>query len=57
MPKLQIFVLRAIVGAVFAVLITRIFYGQVNIIYATGLGIFLVGLAYVMEYFRNRRSE
>lgn len=57
MPKLQIFVLRAIVGAVFAVLITRIFYGQVNIIYATGLGIFLVGMAYVMEYFRNRRSE
>jgi uncharacterized membrane protein HdeD (DUF308 family) len=57
MPKLQIFVLRAIVGAVFGVLITRIFYGKVNIIYATGLGIFLVGMAYVMEYFRNRRSE
>jgi hypothetical protein len=57
MAKLQIFILRAVLGAVFAVLITRFFYGKVNIIYAAGLGIFLVGMAYIMEYFRNRKSE
>ncbi len=57
MVRLQIFVLRAVLGAVFGVLITRFFYGKVNIIYAVGLGIFLVGMAYVMEYFRNRKSE
>ncbi len=57
MNKLHIFVVRAVFGAVFAVIITRFFYGKVNIFYVASLGIFLVGMAYVMEYFRNRKSD
>ena len=56
MNRLNVFVIRAVVGAVFAVLLSRIFYPQANMIAITGLGFFLVGMAYVAEYFRNKKS-
>jgi hypothetical protein len=57
MAPFQIFVIRAIIGAGFAVLLIRIFYGKVQIVYAAGLAVFLVGMAYVMEYFRKKREN
>jgi Flp pilus assembly protein TadB len=57
MPPFQIFIIRAIVGAGFAVLLIRIFYGKVQVVYAAGLAVFLVGMAYVMEYFRKKRED
>ena len=56
MNNFNIFVIRAVLGAGFAVLLTRMFYGEVAIPYVIGLAVILVGLAYVAEYFRNRRS-
>ncbi len=55
--KFHIFVIRAVLGVVFAVFMTRFFYGKVNIIYVVGLAIFLVGMAYVLEYYRKRKSR
>jgi purine-cytosine permease-like protein len=57
MTKFHIFVIRAILGAVFAVILTRMFYGRVEIFYITGLAIILVGLAYFAEYLRNRKNK
>jgi hypothetical protein len=57
MNQFQIFVIRAIVGLVFAVIVTRMFYGRVNPLYVAGLAIILVGLAYFAEYLRKRRKE
>ena len=57
MTKFHIFVIRAVLGVVFAVFMTRFFYGKVNIIYVAGLAIFLVGMAYVLEYFRKRKNR
>ncbi len=57
MTKFHIFVFRAVLGAVFAVFLTRFFYSKVDINYVVGLAIFLVGMAYVLEYFRKRRSR
>jgi Flp pilus assembly protein TadB len=57
MTPFQIFIIRAIFGAGFAVLLIRIFYGKVQIVYAAGLAVFLVGMAYVMEYFRKKRQD
>jgi uncharacterized membrane protein HdeD (DUF308 family) len=57
MTAFQIFIIRTIVGAGFGVLLTRIFYGRVQIVYAAGLAVFLVGMAYVMEYFRKKREK
>ena len=54
MPRFNIFVIRAILGAAFAVFMTRFFFGRVEPIYVIGLAIFIVGMAYVSEYFRNR---
>jgi hypothetical protein len=56
MNNFHIFIIRAVFGAVFAVVLTRIFYGKVEIIYVAGLGIFLVGMAYILEYFRKKRG-
>ncbi len=57
MTAFQIFIIRAIFGAGFSVLLIRIFYGKVQIVYAAGLAVFLVGMAYVMEYFRKKREK
>ncbi len=57
MNPLQIFVIRAVIGLVFAVLLTRMFYGRIDPMYIAGLAIILVGLAYFSEYLRKRRSK
>jgi len=49
--------MRAILGAGFAVLLTRFFYPGADAIYVAGLGVFLCGMAYVMDYFRNRKKS
>jgi len=55
--RFQIFVIRAIVGAVFAVVVTRMFYGRVHPAYVAGLAVILVGLASFAEYLRQRKSR
>ena len=53
----QRFVIRAILGLVFAVIATRMFYGQIAIPKILGLAIILVGLAYFAEYLRHRKKR
>ena len=53
----QTFILRAILGAVFAVVISRFFYPRANLYYVAGLGVILVGLAYFAEYLRVKRTN
>jgi uncharacterized membrane protein HdeD (DUF308 family) len=53
----QRFVIRAILGLVFAVIATRMFYGQTSIPKIVGLAIILVGLAYFAEYLRHRKKR
>jgi uncharacterized membrane protein HdeD (DUF308 family) len=55
--RFHIFVIRAILGLVFAVIATRMFYGEVAIPYVIGLAIILVGLAYFAEYLRHRKNR
>jgi len=57
MNKLQIFAIRAMLGAFFAVLISRFFYPGAPLVYVMGLGIILVGLAYFAEYLRQRKQR
>jgi uncharacterized membrane protein HdeD (DUF308 family) len=53
----QIFVIRAVLGVMIAVVITRAFYGSIHPVYVAGLAIIMVGLAYFAEYLRNRKSR
>jgi len=55
--QFNIFIIRAVFGAVFAVVLTRMFYGKVEIVYVAVLAVFLVGMAYVLEYFRKRKKN
>ncbi|MBW2010108.1 MAG: hypothetical protein JRG68_06935 [Deltaproteobacteria bacterium] len=57
MNKLNIFVIRAVLGAVFAVILTRFFYPNAHIVYVMGLVFALVGMAYLLEYLRRRKSK
>lgn len=56
MTTFYIFVMRAILGAIFAVLLTRFFYPRATIAGVMAVAVFIVGMAYVVEYFRKRRK-
>lgn len=56
MPRYQVFVIRAIVGLGIAVVMSRFFFQRIDAISVGGLTIFLVGMSYVTEWFRNRNS-
>ena len=57
MNRFQIFVIRAIIGLLGAIFLTRWLYGRIDPLYIVGLAIILVGLAYFSEYLRNRREK
>ena len=57
MHRFQTFVIRAVLGAVFAVILSRFFFPSADIPLIMGIGILLVGLAYVSEYFHNRNKS
>ena len=57
MNQFQIFIIRAVIGTVIAVILTRAFTGKIYIPYILGLAIIMVGLAYFSEYLRNRRNK
>jgi hypothetical protein len=55
--QFQLFFIRAILAAVFAVIITRVFRGHTDLPYVIGLAIILLGLAYFAEYLRRRKRR
>jgi tryptophan-rich sensory protein len=55
--KLVVFVIRLILGAIFAVILTRFFYPKAGIVFIVGAGIALVGLAYITEYVRIKGRD
>ena len=57
MNQLTIFIVRAVVGLAFAAIVTRIFFGRIDPVYVVGLAIIMVGLAYLAEYLRGRRTK
>ncbi len=56
MGGFNLFVMRAVLGLVVAVVITKMFRGTIDPGYVAGLAIILVGLAYALEYLRHRRK-
>jgi len=55
--QLYIFIIRAILGGVFAVIAVRIFRPQAGLGFTVMLGIILVGLAYLKEFYRKRKNN
>jgi hypothetical protein len=55
--RFSIFFIRAIVGAVFAVLLVRMFYPDKAIVYSVALAVFIIGMAYFFEYVRKNKTK
>jgi hypothetical protein len=55
--RFNIFVIRAILAAVFAIFCTRVFYGSIDPFYVAGVAIIILGLAYFSEYLRQRKKR
>jgi len=55
--RFNIFVIRAILGIVFAVVLSRLFYPETQIVYVASLGGFLVCMAYFFEYLRKNKRD
>ncbi|MBW1859750.1 MAG: hypothetical protein JRI70_06645 [Deltaproteobacteria bacterium] len=49
-----IFLIRAVMAVVFAILVTRLFYPDGGMIKVMAVAIVLVGMAYIFESFRKR---
>ncbi len=54
MGSFQMFVIRLILSMLFAVVACRIFFQGTPLIRVFGLGVILLGLAYLFEYVRKR---
>ena len=57
MGKFNLFVFRAILSGVFAVVLSRIFHPEFHPLWVVGLAVMLLGLAYFMEYLGRRKSR
>ena len=55
--QFYIFIIRAILGGVFAVIAVRIFKPNAGVEFTVLLGVILVGLAYLKEYYRKRKGN
>lgn len=57
MNKLQIFLIRAFLGGLCAVVIIRLFRPDAEVPYIIGTAVCLVAVAYGLEYLRGRKSD
>ena len=57
MNQMTIFIIRAVVGAGFAFVLTRIFRPEANLLFTALLAVFLVATAYGLDYLRKNKQE
>jgi hypothetical protein len=57
LSALIIFVVRAILGILFAILVMRIFHPDSGMVAVMILAVIFVGLAYIFESFRKQKKD
>jgi 4-hydroxybenzoate polyprenyltransferase len=57
MNTFVIFLLRLILASAFAVVLTRLFHPENGLFFIIGIAVFLLLLAYISEYFRDRKTR
>lgn len=57
MTPLYIFMIRVVMGIVFAILATRLFYPDSGMVTVMAVATVLVGMAYILENFRKRNKK
>ena len=54
MRKFYVFLFRTVLAAVFAIIVSRIFFQDASFIKVTGLGAALLSFSYLFEYIRKK---
>lgn len=57
MTKIYIFLFRAVLAAVFAVIVSRLFFQDASFIKVAGLGAALLGFSYLFAHIRKKDQE
>ena len=57
MGKLEIFFIRFVLSIMFAFFLSRFFFQNMPMVKVFGLAILMLGLAYLLEFFRKRNKE
>lgn len=57
MNRYYILIIRSVLGLVFAVIATRIFFGRVSPGFVVALAVFMVAMAYFSAYLRRRKKK
>ena len=57
MNRFYILLFRASLAALFAIILSRIFFQESTILKTVGLAIGLLGFSYLFEYVRNKDQE
>lgn len=57
MTRINIFIMRAVLGVVFAVVLARVFRPEFSPVVIGLFAIFLVGMAYILEIWRERKTR
>jgi hypothetical protein len=57
MTKIYIFLFRAVLAAIFAVIVSRMFFQDASFIKVVGLGAALLGFSYLFEHIRKKDKK
>jgi len=57
MTKIYIFLFRAVLSALFAGIVSRLFFQDASFIKVAGLGVGLLGFSYLFEHIRKKDKE
>ncbi|MCP4745597.1 MAG: hypothetical protein GY874_05565 [Desulfobacteraceae bacterium] len=57
MNNMHIFIIRALMGSVFGVILSKFFFPKAPVVVIVCLCVVLVGLAYFSEYLRKRKQD
>ncbi|BCS97113.1 hypothetical protein DSLASN_27450 [Desulfoluna limicola] len=57
MERVTIFMIRAVLSFACGTLLMRLFYPDQGFVFAVGLGLLLLALAYFSAYWRHRKSK
>lgn len=55
--RMNVFIIRAVLGVAFAVALVRIFKPGLSTAYVIALAIFMVAMAYFLELLRTKRTK
>ena len=57
MNRIYIFILRVILSIAFAVILTRLFHPEKNILFIAGIAVILLSVSYFLAYLREKGSK